>query len=226
METKLLAVNNEAVFIPVEMDMNKAGRLFEALSGTHGLKSFAQGPDGSFLLAGPEEKNNLTRYRIMKDRVILTYDFCRNSLQHFDAKISDFYEKFTQLTGIQLFLTNLIALRKTAKIDSYPDGRDYLIKKVFSLKEENLFPFKRPLHVIGTRIFFPAMPNDPCSFEIKIENTVEDHNTLYIENLAMFARAFEPRKDPTIISKDIQRADKFIEENIRQFLVQFSGEAQ
>ncbi len=226
MEFKLAGITNEAVFLPAETDRKKAGMVFDLLAESHGLKTFSQLPDGTFLLSGPEEKNNFTRYRIMKDRVVLSYDFCRNSLQHFDAKISEFYEKFIQAAGIQLFLTNLIAIRKTLKFENYPDGRDYLIKKVFSFKEENLFPFKRPLHVIGTRIFFPAMPNDPCSFEIKIENAVEDYGTLYVENIAMYARTFEPGKDPTIISKDIQRADKFIDENIREFLEQFSGEAR
>jgi hypothetical protein len=216
--TRLLAVMAEFMTIPAETEGKKIRDVFNRISDTHGINSFATIADGHVHMSS---KKSATNYQVMRDRLVLSYEQCDNGLSYYAAMIKDFIENYSKATGVNLFLVHNIGIRKLVNMGSV-DGRDYLIKKVFSMTDANLKPFARPLHVMGARIFFPAMEGgDMTSYEVKFESSMEDHKTLFIENKGTFPAAIDMRK-PFDIGADIVKTDDFINNNLMQFLTQFS----
>jgi hypothetical protein len=178
-------------------------------------------PDGGVQMASKKQKPNLTRYIILKDRVVLSYEFCENSMNYYQSLMADFISAFIKETGVSLFLVQGITIRKTYNFAGIADSRDFLIKKVCSIKEENLQKFGRPLHVFGARILFPPLPEDQSTYEVKIETLVEDYKTMLIENKAMFPQAMDARKSADL-GPVIKKTDDFISNNLVNFISQFA----
>ena len=216
--TRLLAVMAELAIIPAVIEDKKIREIFNRISDTHAINSYTTIADGHVQMSS---KKNGTSYQIMRDRIVLNYEFCDNSLNYYAGMIRDFMDVFYKATAINLFLVQNIGIRKLVNMGSV-DGRDYLIKQVFSMTDENLKFFERPLHMIGARIFFPAVEGrDMVSYEVKFESSMEDFKTLFIENKGTFPAAIDMRK-PSDIGESISKTDEFINKNMLQFLSQFS----
>lgn len=218
--TRLAGIAVELITMPADITDKTCRAVFDTISDNHGMGSFVSMPDGSIQMASKKQKPNLTRYIIMKDRVVLSYEFCENSMNYYQGLIGDFLNVYTGKTGIHMFLMQNITIRKLVNIAGVQDSRDFLIKKVFSLKEENLQKFGRPLHMFGTRIFFPGTQADQSSFEVKIETLLEDYKTLFVENKAMFPIPLEAKKAGDLGGL-MNKTDDFMDKNIMDFIGQF-----
>jgi hypothetical protein len=106
-------------------------------------------------------------------------------------------------------------------IPGIEDSRRFLIEKVFSLKNENLQYFKKPLHMFGTRFFFPGNTDNNTTFDIRIETVMDDFKTFFIENKGIFPQPVDINRSTASISENIKLTDNFIDENITNFLTQF-----
>ena len=219
--TRLIAIAAELLTMPAEIDEKKCRSIFNKVSDSHSLGSYTSMPDGGVHMVSKKQKPNLARYIIMKDRLVLSYEFCENSMNYYQSLMGDFITAFTQETGMPLFLAQSITIRKLINMGGIADSRDFLIKKVFSIKEENLQKFGRPLHMFGTHILFPATQADQSTFEVKIETQMEDYKTLFIENKAMFHQPMEAKK-AVDLGVLIKKTDDFIDNNLMDFISQFA----
>ena len=223
LNTRLTAVAFEAIFIPVKIDEKKIRALFDRISDSHGIKSFGRMPDGAIVMQGGEESNQ-SKYIIMKDRVVVSFEQCANSLNYYMSLIDDFFDLFIKETGINLCVAATATIRRTGTIPGEADSREYILRKAFGMSDKRLGPFKRPLHIFGTRIFFPGLPDDPSSYDVKIENSFEDVRMLFLENKGVFAAPFDIKADRARLTKIIELTDKFIEEKVGDFILQFKVE--
>lgn len=219
--TRLLSITAELVMMPADIEDKKCRAVFDKISDSHSMGSYVTMPDGGVQMTSKKQRPNFTRYIIMKDRIVLSYEYCENSMNYYQSMMSDFISAFFQATGINLFLVQGITIRKLVNMKGIEDSRDFLIKKVFSLKEENLQKFGRPLHMFGTRILFPGTQEDQSTYEVKMETLLEDYKTLFIENKAMFPMPMDTRKS-TDLGPVIKKADDFINNNLMGFISQFS----
>ncbi len=225
--TRLFSFVVELVFLPAQIEDRKIREIFDKISDSHSITSFMTMPDGSIQMASKDEKNNLTKYRVLKDRVVLSYDFCANSLNYYQGLVTDFTEIFSAATGVPMAIMHSVIIRKLINFKGIEDSRDFLIKKVFSLTEGNLQKFGRPLHMMGTRIFFPPVPADMVTYDIKIESSMEDYRTLFLECVSIFSKPIDFKSNGmTELSADINKADEFLSKNIMGFLEQFSRNSE
>ncbi|HDT15520.1 MAG TPA: hypothetical protein ENN55_04855 [Firmicutes bacterium] len=220
----LLAVVVEVIFMPKKMEDRVCRGIFDKISDNHGIISYTNAK-GIAVMSSAEEKSNLIRYRIAGDRMLLTYEFTKNSLNYYNGLIGDFIDIFAKDTGINVFAAHNTVIRKNAKITDLPDSREYLLRKVLGFDDAKLTAFKRPLHLAGTRIFFPPIKEDKSSFDIKIESSLEDPRNLFIENRGIFAYAVDYKKNRDEIARSMEKTDKFIAENVMDFLSRFDKEA-
>jgi hypothetical protein len=219
--TRLLTITAELVMMPAEIEDKKCRAVFDLISDSHNMGSFVSMPDGGVQMLSKKQKPNFIRYIIMKDRLVLSYEFCENSMNYYQGMMADYIAAFTQATGIGLFLMQGITIRKLVNMKGVDDSRDFLIKKVFSMKEENLQKFGRPLHMLGTRILFPGTQEDQSTYEVKIETLLEDYKTLFIENKAMFPQLLDTKKGADL-GPVIKKTDDFINNNLMGFISQFA----
>ncbi len=219
--SRLLALIVELVAIPKEQENKKSRSIFDAVSDSHKITSFDTPGQGTFRMSSRQGKPNFTKYVITKNRVVMSYEFCENSINYFYGLMSDFLEHYSKITGNPAFLAQNILLRRLVNIPGINDSRDYMLKNVYSFKEENLRKFGRPLHLFGSRILFPPFNKDKTTYESKIETSVEDYKTFFIENKGVFPSALDVKKDIDSLKKNIESVDEFINENIIKFITQF-----
>jgi hypothetical protein len=220
--TRLFSFVVELVYLPVQIEDRKIREIFDKISENHSISAFMTLPDGSIQMSSKEEKHNLTKYRVMKERVVLSYDFCANSLNYYQGLVSDFMEIFRNSTGIPMCLMHSVVIRKLINFKGVEDSRDYLIKSVFSWKEENLMKFGRPLHMAGARVFFPPIPGDQTTYDIKFESSIDDYRTLFVESASIFSTPIDfQNQGMSALGNDINKADEFLNRNILGFLGQF-----
>lgn len=219
--TRLLALISEFIMVPIEIQEKKTRAIFDKISDTHSIGSYTSLADGAIQMVSKNQKSNITRYTIMKDRVVLSYEFCENTLNYYQGLLNDFFSVFTKETNINTFLMHSIIIRKLVNIAGIEDSRRFLIEKVFSLNNENLQCFKKPLHMFGSRFFFPGTTDDNTAFDVRIETVIDDSKTFFIENKGIFPKPSDIGHAATIISDDVQSTDNFIDKNIVNFLIQF-----
>lgn len=219
--TRLLALISEFIMVPVEIQEKKTRLIFDKISDTHSIGSYTSLADGAIQMVSKNQKSNITRYIIMKDRVVLSYEFCENSLNYYQGLLDDFFSVFNKETNINTFLMYSITIRKLVNISGIEDSRRFLIEKVFSLKNENLQCFKKPLHMFGSRLFFPGTTDNNTTFDVRIETVMDDFKTFFIENKGIFPQPADIGRTATIISDNIKSTDNFIDINIVNFLIQF-----
>ncbi len=219
--TRMLALISEFIMVPVEIQEKKYRLIFDKISDTHSIGSYTTLADGAIQMVSKSQKSNITRYIIMKDRVVLSYEFCENSLNYYQGLMDDFFNVFNKETNINTFLMHSITIRKLININGIGDSRQFLIENVFSLKNENLRYFEKPLHMIGSRFFFPGTTDNNTAFDVRIETVMDDFRTFFIENKGIFPRPVDISSTATSISDDIRITDNFIDVNIVNFLTQF-----
>jgi hypothetical protein len=225
LSARLVSIGIELVFVPAVLDEKKCREIFDRISDSHSIASYQSLPDGSVLMSSKNGKNNLTRYRIAKDRLIINYEQCGQSVNYYQALSDDFIKVFSAVTGNTLFLMHSVVLRKLAGVQDVEDGRGFLAKNVLSLDDDKFKPFARPLHVIGLRMFFPPLKDQPAGYDVKIESLMEDYRTIFIECTGIFSTPADINADSTAISRDIAGADDFINNNVAGFLEQFRKNA-
>lgn len=219
--TRLLALVAELVFVPTQIEDKKARIIFDKISDTHGITSFNLIP-GEGIIMGTKKESEVINYKLMKDRLILIYEFCDKSLNYYIELVNDMLKIFTNTTNAGLFIMHNIIIRKLLNIPGVNDTREFIIKKMYSLSEDNLKPFQRPLHLVGSRIFFPAKNEQEIeSYDVKIETSLEDLRTFFIENKGIFPKPFDFTKEPNMVEDDIIKTEEFLSTNIINFLLQF-----
>ena len=219
--TRLYSMAVEAVYMPNQLDEKKCRDIFGKVSDAHSIVTYQSLPDGSVLMSSKDEKTNLARYRISKDRLGISYEFCVQSLNYCQAMADDFLKVFAEVTGNSMFLMHSVIIRKLVNIKGVEDGRAFLIGKAFSIRDENLRPFGRPLHAFGARMFFPPVKEDPCAFDVKIESWMEDYRTLFLECAGVYSAPLDLKTSGTGMGNNITKTDEFINKNIMGFLSQF-----
>jgi hypothetical protein len=219
--TRLMSINMEFVFMPAQIEDRKLRGVFEAVSESHSITSFSTLPDGSIIMSTKEVKNNLARYRILKDRMLVSYEFCSNSINYYSALAADFLGAFTKATAVSLIIMHSITIRKLVNLRQFEDGREYLIRKVFSLEDSDMKSFARPLHVIGSRMFFPPVNQELSAYDVKIESWVEDTRSIFVECSGIYSAPVDIRENSQAISSDVDRVDAFISKNVMGFLTHF-----
>jgi len=218
--TRLLALIAELMIVPADIPDKKTREIFDKISDNHSITSYSHIGPGVQMSTKPV-KSNLVKYIIMKDRVVLSYEFCENSMNYYSGLISDFLDIFVNTTGIKVFIMQSVTVRKLVNIGGIKDARDFLIKNVYSFKEENLQKLGRPLHLFGSRIFFPQMSQDTPSYDVKIETAMDDHRTMFIENKGIFTQAIDIKSNGRALDDIISKTSGFIDKNITDFITQF-----
>lgn len=219
--TRLLALISEFIMGPVEIQEKKHRVIFDKISDTHSIGSYTTLADGTVQMISKNQKSNITRYIIMKDRLVLSYEFCENSLNYYHGLLEDFFSVFNRETNMNTFLMHSITIRKLINISGIEDSRRFLVEKVFSLKDENIKRFERPLHMFGSRLFFPPIADNNTTFDLRIETVMDDFRTFFIENKGIFPQPVDINKNTMLIFNDIKITDDFIDKNVINFLTQF-----
>ena len=221
--TRLLALITEFILVPSPIEDKKMRAVFDRVSDSHGIVSFASSGPGAVVLSSKEEKNDLVKYRVMPDRILLSYEFCSKSMQYYLDLADDFLKVFSSVSGIQVSIAHSIIIRKLVNIPGVRDAMEFMLKSAFGVSEERLKAFGRPLHMFGTRFFFPPLDQKMPLYEAKVESAMDDPSTLFIECKGTIAGQM-PLKDGIAGAQEgVKMTGEFMDKNITGFFTQFLG---
>lgn len=222
--TRLLALITEFILVPSQVEDKKMRAVFDRVSDSHGIVSFSTSGPGTVILSSKEEKNDLMKYRVMPDRVLLSYEFCSKSMQYYLDLADDFLKVFSAVSGIQVSLAYSVIIRKLVNIPGVRDAREFMLKNAFGVSEERLKAFGRPLHMFGTRFFFPPLDQKMPLYEAKVESAMEDPSTLYVECKGTIAAQTPLKEGMTGAQEGVRLTGEFMDNNITRFFTQYIGE--
>ena len=221
--TRLLALIAEFILVPAQTEDKKIRAVFDKVSDTHAIVSYSSAGPGSVVMSSKEEKSDLIKYRIMPDRIVLSYEFCSKSMQYYMDLADDFVKVFSSMCGIHMSVAHSIIIRKLVNITGVRDAREFMLKGAFGVSEDNLKVFGRPLHMFGTRFFFPPLDQAMPLYEAKVESSMEDPSTLFVECKGTMARQAALKDGIAGAKESIAATDTFMNNNITGFFTQFLG---
>lgn len=224
--TRLLALIAEFILVPAQTEDKKLRSVFDRVSDTHSIVSFSSAGPGSVVMSSREEKNDLVKYRVMPDRVVLSYEFCSKSMQYYLDLADDFLKIYSSVSGVQISIAHSIVIRKLVNIPGVRDARQFMLKDAFGVSEERLKAFGRPLHMFGTRFFFPPLDQSMPVYEAKVESAMDDPSTIFIECKGTIARQAAIKDGIAGAKEGIAATDGFMDKNITGFFTQFLGGTQ
>ncbi|MGH7354486.1 MAG: hypothetical protein ACRELS_07935 [Candidatus Rokuibacteriota bacterium] len=196
--------------------------LFTKLGTVHEFTQYHQPSEGSAQFTrvwrGSNERAACT---FQNQQVEIVHDFPTTDLNGFWRSASDVLTESVKLLKIPAFLVQQYLVRKTAHPLADADARAFLTQRVCKLDDRQLAPLGRPIHGVGLRLFFPATPDAPFEYDIKIESLLRDPKQLFLENTAKFLVPVQG-PDLTGIQKNLESAEDFLTQTVVGFLCQFN----
>ena len=128
------------------------------------------------------------------------------------------------LRGIQAFLQCQVTVRTLVNPRIFPDSREFLKSALFGFGPE-LSEFGRDPQLFGLSMAFPALPDEPSAFTIKIESFRNDPRSLFIENRGAFGPQVVARGLDGL-GENIRRTYEFVVERVIAFLEHFDERAE
>lgn len=204
----------------------KLRELFTRLGSIHEFTQYQQPTEGTAQFHRMwRATNERLACNLHRDRIEMIHDFPSTDLQGFWRTVQDILTESTKALQIPAFILQQYLIRKTANPLGEPDARKFLIQNVCSIKNHALQAFGRPFHGVGLRFFFPATPEAPFEFDVKVESLLRDPTQIFLENTAKFYLPI-PTADLTPIEKNLEATEQFLTHTFVNFLCQFNPPPQ
>ena len=166
-----------------------------------------------------------TTYHLVfqRDRIIVSEDWVTSDAAEFSDVVSRIAEMAAEELRIQFFINQIAVVRALFTPSNFPDSRVFLGDNLCGLKgklSEN-FP-SRPAATFGLRFSFPPTRDDPISFNVRMESYNRDPSQIFVEASShpVPRGPIKPDEGDRIM-ENISRAERFIMEDLFQFLDQF-----
>lgn len=160
--------------------------------------------------------------RFGQDRVIVSEENPRSSVPEFQENALRIVNLALKTLLVQFFIAQTSIVRCVLVPSNYSDARLFLGEGVCSLKQQISNLAKAgPIHIFGLRLTFPATSQRQVAHNVRIESLAQDPRRIWVENVSVFASRPITPGDLSLIEENIQEANRFVEEDIRNFLAQF-----
>jgi len=216
------------LFYPSQiLDKNSLRKIYTDLGDALDLTQAKELPDGIQFTSELPESREIVRYIIRKESVIILDDFISSveGLELFWRRTEMLMKKVRGMLNTPAFILQHCVARVLATPEPTDDSRVFIGNMVCGFRSEHLSPFKRPIQAVGLRFFFPAKPNTPYEFDVKIESRISDVTKIWLENKARFFRPI-PIDHLSIIRDNLITTRKFLVENVAQFLSQYNKQKE
>ncbi len=164
-----------------------------------------------------------SRYVLKTDRVAVVHENVeRLGFEIFCEKVEIISKMLVESFRMPFLLGQTHVIRKIVNPAGASDARLYLLDTVCRFGEEKRRAFMRPVHGFGLRFVFPATPEDPTEFDVKVESFLRDGRLLYLENVGRF-HAPVVAQNLAALRAGLDRTNTFLREQMASFFAQFEA---
>ncbi|MFG0252654.1 MAG: hypothetical protein ACF8NJ_07280 [Phycisphaerales bacterium JB038] len=151
--------------------------------------------------------------------------FPTNAQEWFEQRFVHIIEAFADQFKPALVLEHGAIVRATVPIEG--DARVFLLKSVLHMAGEQMRPLKRPIHLVGLRLFFPPFEQTTgehteqtdWDIELKAESLLSDPSKLFLEVDATRATPQEWKKEtPEAVVELLGEVKDYLGKHVIPFL--------
>lgn len=216
-EPRTISLISEFIHVPTVHAPEKLREIYNEVCGTCGYENFLRVQGGARIEKRNPEGEGLSQLTLLGDRIQLTEDHTATSTEQFGKKVVAVLSTVLPALGIPFLLVQQNKVRATSTPNSCKTAAEFLARRVFSIRPEQLEPLGRPTSIFGFRLVFPGQAGNPENFNVRIESYVRDPQALYIENVGTFKSPIQP-STLSIIEDNLRVTSTFISDNILNFL--------
>lgn len=210
----------ELIHIPCKHSLESLRELYNNICKSCGYENFIRTVDGVRIEKGQIEESEVSTVTFKPDRILLVEDNTTMSVDQFVYKQEAVVKAAMETLGIPVVLIQQSTVRAITSPHCFKSAAEFMGKTLFRVKPEDLQPLGRPTSIFGLRLFFPATPQIPHQFNVRIESYMKDHRSVYIENVGIFKMPI-PYQNLGQIGKNTLATAEFVSNNLCQFLTQF-----
>ena len=135
---------------------------------------------------GSDPKSRMT-VLVTSTKIQIDTQYPAEALELFENKTTAILGEFTPLFSPTAIVETSAMVRAQLAIDG--DARQFLVRHVMNMDLRRVDPFKRPIHGVGLRLFFPAFSieregkteDTDWQLNLKAESLLADPSQLFIE---------------------------------------------
>ena len=234
-------ITADVIFLPQpSLDFSKAQDIFRAISHETGMRSFEHIGSKTVMKTPVDEKQE-SRLVLLRDRM----SFSSSVVSGVSSIDKPIFRKNLRIVAEECFdkinipfsvtrVWQIEVLLPISQLESggISDTRVFLAEHAMGLDaQRKILPyFGRPAQTFGLRLVFPpnlGTPEDLLlnSFDLRLESYNRDPKYFFINNSATFPAPMF-KGDYDLLDKELEEAEKFVKENVRDFLLQFDSNAQ
>ena len=216
-EPRTISLISEFIHVPTVHSVEKLREIYNQVCRTCGYENFLRIQGGARIERRNLEGEGFSQLTLLGDRVQLTEDHTAIGTDQFGKKIVAVLSTVLPVLGIPLLLVQQNKVRATSTPNSFKSATEFLARRVFNVRPEQMEPLGRPASIFGFRLVFPGSVEHPENFNVRIESYVRDPQALYIENVGTFKTPIQT-STLSLVEDNLRITSNFIGENIVSFL--------
>ena len=226
----------DVIFLPQpSLDFRQAQDIFSAITPGIDMRSFEHIGSKTVMKTPVDEKQE-SRLVLLRDRM----SFSSSVVSGVSSIDKSIFRKNLRIVAEECFnkinipfsvarVWQIEVLLPISQLESggISDTRVFLAEHAMGLnaKRQILPHFGRPAQTFGLRFVFPPTENSLNSFDLRLESYNRDSGYFFINNFATFPKPMF-KDDYDLLDEELEEAEKFVKENVRDFLQQFDSNAQ
>ena len=196
-------------------------RMFE--SGDPLYRSFTVTHEGAVLSNPVARPDAVSSAAFLAGRIQFREENTGLTVEEFSARARSLTEMVAAERGIQVFTAQIVTIRTLVNPRNFHDSRKYLEEGMFGFAGETQSLGREP-QLWGIRMVFPATPEQPQIFALRIESFQNDPRSLFIENQGTFPMVLVARGLESIAA-NVETAYRFVVDNALRFVANFDAKA-
>lgn len=220
-EPRTINLLTELIHVPAKHSVDNLRKVYNSICSSCGYENFIRTGDGARVEQSKVEgSNGNSSVTFRQDRIIVLEDRTTLSLEEYVHRLESVARTAMEVLKLPLFLVQQSTVRSLASPNFYKSSGEFLSKTLFKIDEDDMAPLGRPVNIFGLRLLFPATPDNPQQFNVRIESYVKDPRSVYIENVGMYKSPVQ-YQNLDVLGQNMESTAEFLSSNLCGFLTQY-----
>ncbi len=167
-EPRTISLISEFIHVPTVHSVEKLREIYNQVCRTCGYENFLRIQGGARIERRNPEGEGFSQLTLLGDRIQLTEDHTAIGTDQFGKKIVAVLSTVLPVLGIPLLLVQQNKVRATSTPNSFKSATEFLARRVFNVRPEQMEPLGRPTSIFGFRLVFPGCAEHPENLNVRI----------------------------------------------------------
>jgi hypothetical protein len=221
-EPRTIAFLTEIFHPPVAHDARRLQSVHAEVfsNSSAGYRNFNLVPGGACLANPLPQAGAVSAASFLADRVQIREEGTGVGVEEFAARLDALGRLSMERLGLQVFVAQQVTVRSLVNPRRERDSRLFLSRDVLRLPPAASEAFGRATRLVGLRFVLPGVPEDPGTYNLRIESYDADPRSLFLEVVGTFPPILPANGVETIV-KNLRTTYRFLVERACVFVESF-----